>query len=53
MIQGDSVEYEILKEACESLTNNNLLTCEIGVRQGAGTKLILDTLKNKNHGILE
>jgi hypothetical protein len=49
MIQGDSVEYEILKEACDSLENENLFTCEIGVRQGAGTKLILDSLKHKNH----
>ncbi len=48
MIQGDSVEYEILKEACDTL-GDNLLTAEIGVWQGAGTKLILDTLKDKNH----
>jgi hypothetical protein len=49
MIKGDSTEYEILKEACESLEDNNLFTIEIGVRQGAGTKIILDTLKDKNH----
>ena len=49
MIKGDSTEYEILKEACESLKDNNLFTIEIGVRQGAGTKIILDTLKDKNH----
>jgi len=40
MIQGDSTEYEILKEACESLEADNLFTIEIGVRQGAGTKII-------------
>ena len=52
MIKGDSTEYEILKEACESLEDNNLFTIEIGVRQGAGTKIILDTLKDKNHWYL-
>jgi hypothetical protein len=51
MIQGDSTEYEILEQACESLgDDNNLFTiAEIGVRQGAGTKIILDTLKDKKH----
>ena len=49
MIQGDSVEYEIIKEACQSLTNNKLLTCEIGVRQGQGSKIILDELVFKDH----
>ena len=49
MIQGDSVEYEILKEACQSLTNDKLLTCEIGVRQGQGSKIILDELVFKDH----
>jgi len=49
MIQGDSVEYEILKIACDSLTGDDLFTCEIGVRQGAGSKVILDAFKNKKH----
>jgi len=49
MIQGDSIEYEILKEACQSLTNDKLLTCEIGVRQGQGSKIILDELVFKDH----
>ncbi len=49
MIAGDSREYEILVEACESLTSDNLLTAEIGVRQGLGSKLILENLKNKKH----
>jgi len=48
MIQGDSGEYEILHEACRTL-DNNLFTAEIGVRQGAGTKVILDSLKDKKH----
>ena len=49
MIGGDSKEYEILIEACESLTSDNLLTVEIGVRQGLGSKLILEYLKHKKH----
>jgi len=49
MIGGDSKEYEILIEACESLTSDNLFTVEIGVRQGLGSKLILEYLKNKKH----
>ena len=49
MIGGDSKEYEILIEACESLTSDNLFTVEIGVRQGLGSKLILENLKHKKH----
>ena len=49
MIQGDSTEYEILEEACKTLDGDNLFTAEIGVRQGLGSKLILENLKNKNH----
>jgi hypothetical protein len=49
MIAGDSKEYEILIEACKSLTSDNLLTAEIGVRQGLGSKLILENLKHKKH----
>jgi hypothetical protein len=48
MIKGDSVEYKILQEACETL-GDNLFTAEIGVRQGAGSKVILESLKNKKH----
>lgn len=48
MIQGDSTEYEILKEACETL-GDNLFTAEIGVREGKGSITILDSLKDKNH----
>ncbi len=47
MIAGDSKEYEILIEACKSWTSDNLLTAEIGVRQGLGYKLILENLKHK------
>tara|TARA_R100001377_G_scaffold85235_1_gene70936 strand:- start:175 stop:777 length:603 start_codon:yes stop_codon:yes gene_type:complete len=49
MIKGDSTEYEIIEEACDTLVNDNLFTAEIGVRQGIGSKIILDKLKHKNH----
>jgi len=48
MIQGDSIEYDMLKLACDSLTGDDFFTCEIGVRQGEGSKIILDAFKNKN-----
>jgi hypothetical protein len=49
MIQGDSTEYEILKEACKTLNTDDLFTAEIGVRQGQGSKIILDELIFKKH----
>tara|TARA_R100001086_G_scaffold230987_1_gene151495 strand:- start:544 stop:1128 length:585 start_codon:yes stop_codon:yes gene_type:complete len=49
MIKGDSTEYEILKEACESLKGDDFFTAEIGVRKGKGSKVILDTLIFKKH----
>ena len=49
MIQGDSTEYEILKEACKTLNSDDLFTAEIGVRQGQGSKIILDELIFKKH----
>jgi len=49
----DSAEYDILTEAVEKVKNVDGMTCEIGVREGGSTKLILDTLKktgqNKVH----
>jgi len=48
-IAGDSVEYEILKNACTHVKGDNLLTCEIGVREGLGSQIILASFKNKLH----
>jgi len=48
MIEGDSIEYEIIQESCATL-GDNLLTIEIGVREGKGSATILDSLKNKKH----
>ena len=48
-ITGDSTEYKILKDACDRVKGDNLLTCEIGVREGLGSKIILESFKNKTH----
>ena len=44
----DSREYHILKNAVSLVSNVDGLTCEIGVREGGSTKLILDTLRETN-----
>ena len=49
MIRGDSTEYEILEEACKSLEGDDLFTAEIGVREGQGSKIILDSFVSKKH----
>lgn len=48
MIQGDSTEYELLQKWANECKNNNL-SCEIGVREGLGSKIILDHLKPTKH----
>ena len=44
-IRGDSTEYELLKKWCETLPffekPKAVTTCEIGVREGLGSKLIM------------
>ena len=49
MIGGDSIEYELLEKCCKLIKNSDPLTCEIGVRLGMGSEVILQSLKNKNH----
>ena len=53
-IKGDSGEYELLTEAVKSAyklkSNDYYLTCEIGVREGLGSKIIMDEMKTKDHG---
>jgi len=55
VIKGDSPEYAPLEYAaqqCYKLNNPNyILTCEIGIREGLGSKLMMDLLKTKNHKI--
>ena len=49
MIRGDSTEYELLKKWCETLPfyekPKSVTTCEIGVREGLGSKLIMMSVK--------
>ena len=47
-MKTDSREYNILINSVVKIKNIEGLTCEIGVREGGGTKLILDTLKCTN-----
>tara|TARA_Y100001937_G_C6997942_1_gene275103 strand:- start:55 stop:645 length:591 start_codon:yes stop_codon:yes gene_type:complete len=49
MIEGDSIEYELIERCCNLIKNQNPLTCEVGVRLGKGSEIILKNLKNKNH----
>ena len=49
MIKGDSIEYDILELACDSLKSKKLFTCEIGVREGEGSKIILEKFKDRDH----
>ena len=48
MIQGDSVEYNLLAKWASDCKHNRL-SCEIGVREGMGSKVILDNLKPYKH----
>lgn len=43
-MNSDSREYHILSNAVERVKDVDGLTCEIGVREGGGTKLIIETL---------
>ena len=55
MIRGDSSDYDLLEKWAKELPKDNkeyILSCEIGVREGLGSKIILDNLKpNKHIGI--
>ena len=50
MINGDSQEYDLLQEACDMKQvdphQDSIITVEIGVREGLGSKIILDTYKD-------
>lgn len=51
-MKTDSDEYTILTNAVKNIENVRGLTCEIGLREGGSTKMILDTLMNtKQHKI--
>jgi len=48
-IRGDSVEYDLLKKWCETLPfyekPKSVTTCEVGVREGLGSQVIMMGLK--------
>ena len=50
-IRGDSTEYELLKRWCETLPffekPKSVTTCEIGVREGLGSKLIMMGIQSR------
>ena len=45
-MKTDSREYNILINAVNKIQNVDGFTCEIGVREGGSTEMILNTLKN-------
>jgi len=52
MIRGDSTEYELLIKWCQESPyagKEESISCEIGVREGMGTKIILDHFKPQVH----
>ena len=57
MIEGDSLEYHLITEQIQKLKlEDTVLTCEIGLRKGLGSKTIMDAVIAKgviNIGILQ
>ena len=46
MIRGDSKDYELLEKWTKGFDCNGYKTCEIGVREGLGSKIIMDNVVN-------
>ena len=46
ILPSDSAEYEILYEAARAIRGVPGLTCEIGLREGGGTEMILRGLRD-------
>jgi hypothetical protein len=46
MIRGDSKDYELLEKWTKDFDCQGYKTCEIGVREGLGSKIIMDNVKN-------
>jgi hypothetical protein len=46
MIKGDSEEYDLFSKWTKDFDCQGYYSCEIGVRQGASSKIALDNLKN-------
>jgi len=51
MIRGDSSEYELLIKWCETLPffdkPNSVTTCEVGVREGLGSEIIIKNISKR------
>ncbi len=45
-IEGDGKEYDLLTKWAKDFDCKGYYSCEIGVRQGYGSKLIMDNVKN-------
>ena len=52
MIRGDSKDYNLLDNWVRTLKlgSGKVLTCEIGVREGLGSKIIMDGIRNRATG---
>ena len=46
MIRGDSTDYDLLEKWAKDFDCKGYKTCEIGVREGLGSKIIMDNVKN-------
>jgi hypothetical protein len=46
MIRGDSTDYELLDKWTKGFDCQGYKTCEIGVREGLGSKIIMDNVIN-------
>ena len=46
MIRGDSSDYELLEKWTKGFNCGGFKTCEIGVREGLGSKIIMDNVRN-------
>ena len=46
MIRGDSSDYELLEKWTKDFDCQGYKTCEIGVREGLGSKIIMDNVVN-------
>src|SRR5210317_939880 len=46
MIRGDSTDYDLLDKWSKNFDCQGYKTCEIGVREGLGSKIIMDNVRN-------
>ena len=46
MIRGDSTDYDLLDKWTKGFDCQGYKTCEIGVREGLGSKIIMDNVRN-------